>query len=425
MLDFNQQVTADTSQFKTVMSDAMTETGHGRALEASEDAQSITAMIQIIERNISRSDKLLDEISFGQERLFGEHERIITRLRTELEEKERVIQFLKPFRFTSPHYWWVRLTTWLSPRFPLLHQLYHRTVTHIRMRLKSRLGEFYHHPPRSLVIPQRYYTTKLRVKKPPLISIVTPSFNQGNFIGRTIGSVVNQGYPRLEYIIQDGGSTDDTWRVIEGVRSKLAFYELRPDKGQSHAINLGFEKSHGEIMAYLNSDDLLMPGSLNYVANYFATHPKVDAVYGHRIIIDENDNEVGRWVLPPHNQAILDWVDYVPQETLFWRRNLWEKVSSRVDDRFRFAVDWDLLLRFQHAGAKIVRLPRFLGAFRVHSNQKTSTQLFNIGHQEMGNLRERTLGHRPSYHEVNRAIRGYLVRHIMYQKLYRLGLLRH
>ena len=133
----------------------------------------------------------------------------------------------------------------------------------------------------------------------PLFSIVTPSFNQGQFLEETIRSVLDQNYPRLEYVIQDGGSTDESVKVIEKYRGRLAHAESRKDKGQGHAINLGFaHATKGDIMAYLNSDDLLLPGSLNYVAAYFERHPKVDVVYGHRVVINEGSREIARWVLP-------------------------------------------------------------------------------------------------------------------------------
>jgi len=150
---------------------------------------------------------------------------------------------------------------------------------------------------------------------------------------------------------------------------------MREDSGQAQAINRGFALTCGEIMAYLNSDDSLLPGCLNYVGTYFADHPEVDVVYGHRVLIDEEDREIGRWVLPRHTDEVLAWADYIPQETLFWRRRLWEAAGSSVSEEFRFAMDWDLILRFRDAGAKIVRVPRFLGAFRVHTDQKTSAEL--------------------------------------------------
>jgi len=287
-----------------------------------------------------------------------------------------------------------------------------------------RLGVLYQYPPRPLEIPSRYREIQ-PLDAPPVISIVSPTFNQGKFVERTIKSVLGQKYPKLEYIIQDGGSSDETREVLERHKAYLSHYESVKDKGQANAINLGFRHSTGEIMAYLNSDDLLLPGTLNYVAHFFATHPEVDVVYGHRIVIDEYDEEMGRWVMPPHDNAILSWVDYIPQETLFWRRRMWQKAGGCVDESFRFAMDWDLLLRFRDAGATFVRLPRFLGAFRVHPHQKTSAQIEDVGIQEMNRLRELCHGRPVSPYEVARNSRSYLYRHVVYNKLWRLGVLRY
>ena len=154
----------------------------------------------------------------------------------------------------------------------------------------------------------------------PTISIVTPNLNQGKYLGRTIRSVADQSYPHLEYVIEDGASTDNSVQVIEEFASHITHWESAPDSGQADAINRGMRKTTGQIMAYLNSDDLLLPGSLSYVARYFATHPKVDVVYGHRLLIDEHDREIGRWISPPHDDKLIAWADYIPQETLFWRR---------------------------------------------------------------------------------------------------------
>jgi hypothetical protein len=178
-------------------------------------------------------------------------------------------------------------------------------------------------------------------------------------------------------------------------------------------------------MAYLNSDDVLLPGTLPYVAAYFMSHPDVDVVYGHRVIIDEYDAEIGRWVLPRHQDDVLSWADYVPQETLFWRRRIWEKSSGAIDESLQFAIDWDLLLRFRDAGAIMHRLPRFLGGFRVHPHQKTSSALNDVGAREMNLLRERCHGRTVSNAEVIVALSGYLRRHIIYDKLYQMGVLRY
>ncbi len=279
-----------------------------------------------------------------------------------------------------------------------------------------KLGQLYHYPPKPLL----YKNTAPSVLKKadiPRISIVTPSFNQGSYIERTIKSILDQNYPNLEYVIQDGLSSDNTVEIIQKYHTQLTHWESIQDNGQSHAINLGFAHCSGEIMAYLNSDDLLLPGSLNYIANYFMQHPEVDVVYGHRILIDENDLEIGRWILPSHSNAILSWADYIPQETLFWRRSLWEKVGG-IDESFKFAMDWDLILRFRDAGAKFKRLPKFMGAFRVHAAQKTSAAIDGTGIQEMARLRYRCLQYNPSHPKIHKHISIYLLRHLFYHNLY-------
>jgi glycosyltransferase involved in cell wall biosynthesis len=275
-----------------------------------------------------------------------------------------------------------------------------------------------------LSVPTRYHQIPRRPNW-PTISVVTPSFQQADFIRRTLDSVLDQDFPALEYVVQDGGSTDGTAKILREYEERLHRWISRPDDGQSNAINCGFSKTSGEIMAWLNSDDLLMPGALHYVADFFLRNPHVDVVYGHRILIDEYDREIGRWVLPPHDEEVLSWADFVPQETLFWRRRIWDRVGGRVDESFQFAMDWDLLLRFQEAGAQMVRLPRFLGAFRVHTRQKTSADITETGWNEMGRLRARCHGRKVAEDEIFSKIRPYLAFHIVLTKLFRAGILRY
>jgi carbamoyltransferase len=290
--------------------------------------------------------------------------------------------------------------------------------------LGARLHELAHYRPRPLHIPERYHTP-LPLDNPPTISICTPSFNQGRFLERTICSVLDQNYPALEYAVQDGGSKDESVTIMEKYRNRLVHIESRKDNGQGHAINLGFaHATRGEIMAYLNSDDLLLPGSLNYVAAFFRSNPDVDVVYGHRVVIDPEGKEVGRWILPAHSDQMLIWADYVPQETMFWRRRIWDRAGGRIDDAFQFALDWDLLLRFREAGAKFVRLPRFLGAFRVHSSQKTSADIADTGTPEMNRLRTRIHGGPTNLRDVRKHMSGYMLRHAGLNWLYKLGLYR-
>ncbi len=253
--------------------------------------------------------------------------------------------------------------------------------------------------------------------------MVTPSFNQGRFLERTITSVLEQGYPRLEYVVQDGGSSDETVGILERHTDRLFRWQSAPDRGQAHAVNCGFAHSTGDIMAFLNADDLLLPGALHYVARFLARHPEVDVIYGQRVIVDDQDAEVGRWVLPPHDDVVLCWNDYVPQETVFWRRRIWDKAGAALDENLHFALDWDLLLRFRAAGARFARLPRFLAAFRIHPRQKTATRLLDLGLPEMNRLRELCHARPVSRWEVRFRVLPFLCRHMVCQYLFQLGLL--
>jgi len=204
--------------------------------------------------------------------------------------------------------------------------------------------------------------------------------------------------------------------ILERYADRMTGWKSEKDTGQSQAINRGFARTAGEIMAWLNSDDVLFPGSLACVAEFFARNPDVDVIYGHRVLIDEDDGEVGRWLLPPHDNAVMSWADFIPQETLFWRRRIWEKVGAQIDESFRFAMDWDLLVRFRDADARFVRVPRFLGGFRIHPQQKTSAAINEIGFAEMTRIRERALGRVPSSREIGKAVLPYLIRHIAVDK---------
>ena len=246
---------------------------------------------------------------------------------------------------------------------------------------------------------EKFPAPKLPPEKLPRIAIVTPSFMQAGFLEETLRSVLDQNYPKLAYAVQDGGSADATLDILKRHADRLSVWTSHPDSGQARAIASGFEKIQGEVMGWVNSDDLFMQGALRFVGEYFATHPEVDVIYGNRIILNEQSQEIARWVLPPHEPRLLPYLDPVPQETLFWRASLWEKVGG-IDPAFRFALDWDLVARFQAAGAKIVHLPYFLGCFRVHSQQKLSVRAENIGAEETAYLRQRDAGHPVQFEEL-------------------------
>lgn len=321
-------------------------------------------------------------------------------------------------RKKSPQHW-PKTALWLLKSSTL------RGAIWLQRKVLPRAGDLFQYAPRPLKIPAHYHQRLTGSGTPPSISMVTPSLNQASFLERTIQSVLSQNYPDLEYSVQDGGSTDGSKDILEKYRPNLTAAQSSRDEGQAHAINLGFAKSRGEIMGWLNSDDLLLPGTLNYVGDYFARHPEVDALYGHRVLIDEDDLEIGRWVLPPHDQKILQWADYVPQETLFWRRTLWDKTGGQLDQGLQFALDWDLLQRFQTVNVNIVRVPRFLGAFRLHAAQKTLALVDELGYAEMDALREKAVGRRVSREEIHRNTIPYLLRSMAYQAMYRMRLKRY
>jgi glycosyltransferase involved in cell wall biosynthesis len=232
-----------------------------------------------------------------------------------------------------------------------------------------------------------------RVRPPdpaPSITVVTPSLNQGPFVERTIQSVLGQDYPSLQYVVLDGGSTDGTGEIVERYGPDLHHFESRPDNGQAGAINRGFALSDGEIMGWVNSDDLLLPGSLAYVARVFSSDPETDMIYGHRILIDEHDQDIGLWVTPRHSVDLLRWFDYLPQESTFWRRRLWEETGG-VDESISVAFDWDLFLKFEQSGARIRRVSRFLGGFRLHPAQRTRVH-HERAQEELAMIRERRNG---------------------------------
>jgi glycosyltransferase involved in cell wall biosynthesis len=261
------------------------------------------------------------------------------------------------------------------------------------------------HPPRP-VRPERFPRARAGGAARPKFSIVTPSYQQARYLGETMRSVLEQDVA-LDYVVQDGGSTDGSAALIEqfaqqyGPASRpaphaprLAHWSSGRDAGQADAIARGFARTSGgpdDVMAWINSDDYYLPGALAFVADYFARHPEVDVLYGNRIVVDEESREIARWFLPPHDGAVLRLNDFVPQETLFWRRRAWEKAGG-LDPSFQFAMDWDLLLRLDAAGARIVRVPWFLACFRAHAAQKTAAFMHSTGQAEITRLRERTHG---------------------------------
>jgi hypothetical protein len=293
----------------------------------------------------------------------------------------------------------------------------HRTAKKL---LRPRLNQLRQYPGRAIALGAGRGDGVAAGESLPPLALVTPSYNQGPFIRATVDSVLAQGYPDLRYRVMDGGSTDGTQAILAGYGPRVA-WESAPDRGQADAINKGFARIEGAVMGWLNSDDLLLPGTLVHVGRYFRDHPEVDIVYGHRIIIDEEGRDIGRWVLPGHDPAALALTDYIPQETMYWRAAVWQALGP-LDTAFHYAMDWDFVLRAQRAGFRFRRLPRFLGCFRVHAAQKTG-QGPELA-QEMDGLRQRHLGRPVTQREISRGLRGYQLRQLACDWGYRLGLLK-
>lgn len=256
-----------------------------------------------------------------------------------------------------------------------------------RRLLGVRLGRLRQYAPRALSV------TSIKAEGDnrdlPRISLVTPSFNQARFIGGTVRSVLEQAYPNLEYVVQDACSTDGTADVLHAFLGAGVDMQIESDDGQADALNKGFSRTTGEVMGYLNSDDLLLPGTLHLVGRYFRDNPSVDVIYGNRLIIDEDGMEVGRWILPRHDSRVVRFVDYIPQESMFWRRAIWDRVGARFDDTLEFAMDWELILRFIDDNAAFRHIPALFGVFRAHGNQKSQADFMAHGAAEMTILRSR------------------------------------
>ncbi len=207
--------------------------------------------------------------------------------------------------------------------------------------------------------------------KPPRITIVTPSFNQGRFLARTIQSVLSQEYDNLEYIIVDGGSTDESHDILRRYGDRLTNWISEPDHGQADAIVKGFRLSTGDIMAWLNSDDLLLPNSLATVAAYFTQSNDIQMIYGDCVVIDEHDQFLGIVEqIPARFETLLYGGHIINQEAVFWKRELYEKVGG-LNKTLQYALDYDLWVRMARH-TKPHHVPTILSAFRFHQPQKSS-----------------------------------------------------
>ncbi|OIO18382.1 hypothetical protein AUJ29_00110 [Candidatus Kuenenbacteria bacterium CG1_02_38_13] len=212
----------------------------------------------------------------------------------------------------------------------------------------------------------------------PKISIITPSYNQGKFIEQTIQSVLTQNYPNLEYIVMDGGSTDNTVDILKKYERKLKWFSEK-DKGQSDAINKGLRMATGAIVTWLNSDDYYLPGTLQKVSNYYAEHADAFWVTGDYEIVDESGKQIHSFVriykkflrsLPFRNTLYI--ANYINQPSTFWKRSLLKKTGF-VNENYHLCMDYDLWLRiYKNNPLHTIFSP--LSAFRIHSDSKGKSQ---------------------------------------------------
>jgi glycosyltransferase involved in cell wall biosynthesis len=246
------------------------------------------------------------------------------------------------------------------------------------------------------------------MKSNPLVTIVTPSMNQGRFIRSTIDSVLGQDYPRIEYLVLDGGSTDGTIEILRSYGERVQWVS-EPDRGQSHALNKGFRRAGGEIVSWINSDDVLLPGAVSKAVEAFQNDPDLGMVYGEGFILDEG----GAVLRPfPYSEPFDLWRlvcywDSILQQSVFMRKTALEAVGW-VDESMHWGLDWDAFIRIAKR-FPVERLEAPMGAIRVHSGAKSDAGGFRRW-RELAALSCRHAGRRitpaclifglDSYHEV-------------------------
>lgn len=207
----------------------------------------------------------------------------------------------------------------------------------------------------------------------PLVTIVTPSFNQANYLERTILSVLNQDYPNLEYIIIDGGSTDGSTEIIQKYAGRVSSWVSEPDLGQTDAINKGFARANGQILAWINSDDTYNPGAVREAVLFLQEHPDVGLVYSDADFINANDEVIGAFRAAQTDRTrMLQGYVHIPQQAAFFRADLWKKVGP-LDTTFYFAMDYDLWVRLSALAPLVYHPHRVWANFRLHDDGKTIT----------------------------------------------------
>ncbi len=206
----------------------------------------------------------------------------------------------------------------------------------------------------------------------PIVTIVTPSFNQGPYIAATIESVLAQDYPRLRYLVMDGGSTDGTLEILQRYNGRIEWVS-QPDEGQTDAIIKGFARGGGDILTWLNSDDTLAPGAVRTAVEYLLNHPEVAVVYGDADFIDPRGRRIGRCAhverFNPHR--LLHYSDYIVQPAAFFRRSVFEAVGG-LDKDLHWSMDYDLWLKIAGAGYKMLYVPQVMAYYRWFGENKSA-----------------------------------------------------
>jgi glycosyltransferase involved in cell wall biosynthesis len=211
--------------------------------------------------------------------------------------------------------------------------------------------------------------------QPPLVSIVTPSFNQALYLEATLRSVLEQDYPKIEYIVIDGGSTDGSRAIIERYASRLAYRVSEPDLGQTDAVNKGFSMAQGEVLAWLNSDDTYRPGAISQAVEYLGQHPEIGMVYGQAYYINGDGQVVARYPAgPTDHRGLRRGVTTIPQQATFFRSRLWRMVGP-LDPSFYYAMDYDLWVRLS-AITPIAYVRKPWANFRLHDSSKSLREAF-------------------------------------------------
>ncbi|MEP6819673.1 MAG: glycosyltransferase family 2 protein [bacterium] len=204
----------------------------------------------------------------------------------------------------------------------------------------------------------------------PRITVVTPSYNQGQFLEQTILSVLGQQYPNLEYIVMDGGSTDNSVEIIKKYENQLAYWRSERDGGQADAINKGFEMATGNILAWLNSDDFYLPGTLAFVGARL-NPAQSELVFGNCLHIFQDRPIVhGSDVRSEHEQRNLLLADYIIQPSAFWTRQAMQETGP-LDKTLDFGFDWEWFVRALQAGVKFAAEDTYLSVYRKHQGHKT------------------------------------------------------